>query len=65
MQLIALVDLGISNFLVRGLQDEAQLLVFAQQVVPLVRNAAARQSTRRFSDLIAGVGDFGIYPTAG
>lgn len=64
LQLIALVDLGISNFLVRGLQDEAQLRAFGGKVAPLVRNAAARQTSRRIGDLIAGVGDLGIYPTA-
>lgn len=65
VQLIALVDLGIGNFLVRGLQDEAQLAVFGAEVAPLVRNAASRQTRRRIGHLIAGVGDLGIYPTPG
>jgi alkanesulfonate monooxygenase len=62
VQFIALVDLGIGNFLVRGLQEEGQLAIFGSEVAPLVRNAAARQTRRRIGHLMAGVGDLGIYP---
>ena len=43
-------------------QQEEQLQLFADEVVPLVRNSAARQDRRPIRDLLSGAGAFGIYP---
>lgn len=63
LQLISLVDLGVTDFVVHGLQDEEQLALFAEHVVPLVRNSALRQSARGIRELLSGTGAFGIYAT--
>ena len=70
LQFINLVDLGVSDFVLHGLQDEEQLGLFARHVAPLVRNSASRQGSREVRDLLTGAGTFGIYavpgaPTAG
>ncbi|HEY5817763.1 MAG TPA: LLM class flavin-dependent oxidoreductase [Mesorhizobium sp.] len=62
---INLVDLGVTDFILHGLQDEEQLRLFAEQVAPLVRNTALRQGARGIRELLSGTGAFGIYPTVG
>ena len=62
---INLVDLGVTDFIVHGLQDEEQLRLFAEQVAPLVRNSALRQGARGIRELLSGTGAFGIYPALG
>ncbi len=46
LQFINLVDLGVTDFVLHGLQDEEQLRLFADEVAPLVRNTALRQGAR-------------------
>lgn len=63
LQFINLADLGVTDFVLHGLQDEEQLERFVQRVLPLVRNAISRQEARGLRDLLTGSGTFGMYPT--
>lgn len=65
LQFISLVDLGITDFVVHGLQDEQQLELFSRQVLPLVRNSALRHTARGIRELLSGTGAFGIYAAPG
>lgn len=65
LQFINLVDLGVSDFVLHGLQDEEQLGLFARHVAPLVRNSASRQDPRAVRDLLTGAGSYGIYAVPG
>ncbi len=61
LQFINLIDLGVSDFVLHGLQDEEQLGLFVRHVLPMVRNSASRQGNRGLRDLLTGAGAFGIY----
>ena len=63
LQFINLIDLGVNDFVLHGLQDEDQLDLFQRHVLPLVRNSASRQDARGIRDLMWGAGTFGIYAT--
>jgi hypothetical protein len=65
LQFINLIDLGVTDFMLHGLQDEEQLSLFARDVLPMVRNSASRQSSRGIRELLTGAGAFGIYPVPG
>ena len=65
LQFINLIDLGVTDFMLHGLQDEEQLSLFAHDVLPMVRNSASRQSSRGIRELLTGAGAFGIYPVPG
>jgi len=65
LQFINLVDLGVSDFVLHGMQDEEQLGLFARHVLPMVRNSASRQGNRGIHDLLTGAGAFGIYAVPG
>lgn len=63
LQFINLVDLGVTDFVLHGVQDEEQLDRFVHGVLPLLRNAVSRQEARGLRELLSGAGTFGIYPT--
>ena len=65
LQFINLIDLGVTDFVLHGLQDEEQLGLFARHVLPTVRNSASRQGSRGLRELLTGAGAFGIYAVPG
>lgn len=62
LQFIELVDIGITNFGLHGLQEDSQFTAFTRHVLPLVRSSAARQEPRIAHDLIGVAGVVGLYP---